>query len=242
MKKLSCTTLQSFHTVVEENLSPGALFRGIWDVENHALLPSAGRYQENTAALPHLRHDPEANEREALRRFETHGAAYVSMPDDALKLMTLAQHHGMPTRLLDWTFSPLVALFFASLSGSDVDGAVYGIQNTKIAWHHEIDPPVTNPFELAQVYAFHPHHMSPRISAQASVFTIHPDPTAPFDSPHLVQIRVPAKEKRRLRDHLSWCNINQHSLFPGLDGLSNYLKGDAFPPPSASRIDGVHID
>ena len=48
------------------------------------------------------------------------------LPTEDWECLALAQHYGLPTRLVDWTKNPLVALFFAAESNPDEDGAVYG--------------------------------------------------------------------------------------------------------------------
>ena len=94
-------------------------------------------FPDSPAVIP-MDISPHAFESDLLLRFQRRAHHYIPNPpddEDVLDWLALMQHHGVPTRLMDWTFSPYVALYFAiENSLSDADCAVWAI-NT--AWLSE---------------------------------------------------------------------------------------------------------
>jgi FRG domain len=91
-------------------------FRGRWDA-SESLMTSLTRLGGDAASL----------ERHLLRNFRKYAPRDDVPVDSVWNWLALAQHHGLPTRLLDWTYSPYVALHFATAKQEafDRDGAVW---------------------------------------------------------------------------------------------------------------------
>lgn len=79
------------------------IFRGLSHAE-YDLLPSLNRICKDNLYL----------EKPLLRNFEKYASLDISDKNNFWEIVSLAQHHGLPTRLLDWTFSPYIAAHFAT--------------------------------------------------------------------------------------------------------------------------------
>jgi hypothetical protein len=189
------------------------IHRGVSDI-NYKLIPKIGRY---SSVLDKI-------EYRILNIFKDMSLQHlIKIPKNDWEWIALAQHHGLATRLLDWTHNPFVATYFAVENLSAIDGAIYSFQIGEAA-ENIFNEENTDPFKITSVGVYHPAHISTRITVQAGIFTIHPTPTQPFEHSSITKIIIPASLKRKLKSYLHSIGIHHFSLFPDLDGLSKYLN------------------
>src|SRR5438067_2937656 len=100
-------SFQEYHDQILVYDGDTVIFRGVRD-SAFALVPKVGRPELR------LRGDLLETEVELLRLFKQRALPYLkTIPRDDWEWLAIAQHHGLATRLLDWTRNPLVAAYFA---------------------------------------------------------------------------------------------------------------------------------
>ncbi|MBX3672714.1 MAG: FRG domain-containing protein [Burkholderiales bacterium] len=222
MKPSNHSTIASWRDLallVESCANGSWIFRGE-PCASYVLQPKAGRVGSYRGAA-RKRPYSMADERNALDLLKRQARPYLGhTPSSELEWLAIAQHHGMSTRMLDWTESLLVAAYFAvAEAGTRGDAVIYGILGLRALTSAQEQVP----FALRSPGVYRPPHITPRIPAQRSVFTVHPDPTSPFSPPGLSRWVVSQSACGSIKRILDACAINESSLFPDIDGLSRYL-------------------
>ncbi len=215
------------------------IFRGVKD-QTHLLIPSVGRlasYQGKPLS------ELQVHEEHILQLFRHRAYGELQkIPHNDWVWLALAQHHNLPTRLLDWTYSPLVAAFFATEPSLGSDGTINELPANGGAIYvlHDcsfIDAytETGNPFDIHEHRIVYAPVVTNRIAGQGGVFTIHPDPREELQigfekdneprSPQWVHKLVFSKEVgTQIQKALYFLGIREGGIYPDLDGFSKDIK------------------
>ena len=215
---MKTTTIGSFtellETTVQKKDGRNPIYRGMASVD-WKLLPSLGRTapRRKNSRLDTL-------EKRMVKLFKESSLPYLEhRPETELEWLAMAQHFGLPTRLMDWTYNPLVAIYFAVEQLRPEDAVVYALNGCAT-----IQNPKINPYVQKSVKRFRPPYISARIQHQAGLFTLHPDPAVPFDHEGLSRIVIPDRLIPDVKRQLFAYGINQKMIYPGLEGVARDIR------------------
>jgi hypothetical protein len=194
MKTKTIANWQSLTSIAEEFKTENWIFRGVGDAQ-YELIPKIGRpdISKNPSDGSNVGYSPGFEQR-CIERFKREARPHMGIePASHLDWLSIAQHHGLPTRLLDWTESPLVAAYIALKPGGFIglehkDAAIYGLPCPQI---------ITTDKDLCassdEVLAYFPQHLTPRITAQRGLFTYHKIPDRAYKPVRLAKWVIPSK-------------------------------------------------
>jgi hypothetical protein len=173
----------------------------------------------------------------------------LQLPQNDFEWLFLMQHHSVPTRLLDWTESPLVALYFVVTENDADEGALWILLPTTLneKSNYRPDYPLEIPsFEDEHLQNYLPETVasehrsrlfpmaaiaprnSPRMQSQQGVFTISHRENTPIEDvgavgaarDHVWRYIITPEAKATLRSQLKVLGVTRFQLFPELDSLS----------------------
>lgn len=228
-RKFRIATIAEFVEHIEEHCDGDYfLFRGQpQQEEKRSLRPPIGR--PKFAARRNLVRD----EREMLEEFMAQSVPLLSFtPASPLEWLAVAQHHGMSTRLLDWTTNPLAALWFAIRSSATdgKDAEVHYFESEERDWVSA--EAKGSPLTVSRCLVYRPPHISARIVRQSGWFTVHPmnaegafvslDEDRDFKD-RLRCLRIRKSAFREMRYALDRYGAHEAAFMPDLPGTAAYI-------------------
>ncbi len=220
-------------------------FRGTSNAE-HTLLPSLMRLTKDLQ-----RKDHQQVEEDIFFEFQARAAELRRLNLSDWDYLFYGRHYGMPTRLLDWTDTLLIAVYFATERWTASEASTPSIWclnpyrlNAKTWDEHEVILPrylglidedywdfselltASGPWSWKGPVAIYPIQINDRVRAQRGWFTIHGQDRAPLESQfpdQVVQLVLDKKCIPELKELLNFAGYNRYSVYPDLQNLSAWL-------------------
>ncbi|WP_277234734.1 FRG domain-containing protein [Phocaeicola salanitronis] len=147
-------------------------------------------------------------------------------PKNDMDVLFLAQHYGLPTRLLDWTYNPLIALYFACETDKD-DGCVFYVKMPNDLRSHKqnyngqkMPETIDEIIEHKQNVFITPESVDIRIQNQQGLFLL----CNPEEDIRGESIIIAKSEKKKILKSLALCGFDEQFIYPSLDSLSRSIK------------------
>ena len=181
-----------------------------------------------------------------LRKFKREVGEHLKQPpkeEEYMEWFALMQHHGAPTRLMEWTYSFLIAVYFA-VAGSPKDSVVWAINSKGLTESLKEKKVDTTNFKHSFVEKkntfvcpMNIHRFNERLALQQGAFVLPADVTKSFQKNLLDTFRDQKSLNKNIRKYvikkeisieitksLIRMNLTSATLFPDLDGFSQSLK------------------
>ncbi len=225
MKTIEIASVEKFiQHIGDDHFFNQVIYRG--QSHKQGLLPGVARGES--------RSNTTNTERRMLEQLRLQAGSLISsnsMSD--LELMMLAQHHGLKTRLLDWSTSPLVALWFACQDANPKsDSYVYSLECDELIVAQKS---ITDPFDLSKTVVFQPAVNNNRMAAQSGWFSLHHfsegdrqfvalEANKHIKEGALIEYYISKKVRQLIVHQLDALGFHHKSMYPDLSGLCDYIN------------------
>lgn len=203
-------TLEDF-LKVQYGLPETDFFRG-QSSSDYLLIPSIGRLFKEGQESVLIQY-----ERDIFEDFKRKFSMFTdARPKNDKEFLFLGQHYGLPTRLLDWTYNPLIALFFACCSNFDKNGVVF--QSYEFS-RGEFNEERYDILSFPSITLLKPNMTDVRYKNQNGLFVLYPKPWEESFEKISTRYIIPSSCKRGILNKLEKIGFTRSYIMPSLDSL-----------------------